>query len=94
MHQVSLMDDLADLSQSHTQHHNTAGPTAAAPGAGAGIDVGGDGVGGRAVSWQEVLPVLGPPQVEQLMGRMAQVTEVGVLGWGVAAGGGILVCCV
>jgi len=88
--QVGLMDDLADLSQPHTQHHDAAGPTAAAAGAGAGMadgggggssgSFGGDGVGGRAVSWQEVLPVLGSPQVDQLMGRMAQVTEVGVVG--------------
>jgi hypothetical protein len=64
--QVSLLEDLADLSQpgTHQQH------TPAAAGDSGAV------VGGRAVSWQEVLPVLDIKQVEQLMTRMGQVTQV------------------
>jgi hypothetical protein len=33
-------------------------------------------LGGRPVRWQDVLPVLSLKQVEHLMARMGQVTEV------------------
>lgn len=50
-------------------------------GTGAGVGAAEDGsssgvLGGRPVSWQDVLPVLSSKQVEHLMGRMGQVTEV------------------
>jgi hypothetical protein len=69
--QVSLLEDLADLSQPDAQQTHTPPP---APAAAAGDS--GAFVGGRVVSWQEVLPGLGVKQVEQLMTRMGQVTQV------------------
>ena len=79
--QVSLLDDLAHLDQPMTQEHLAAAASngASAGGASAGVvgsSSGGDVLGVRPVSWQEVLPVLGIQQVEQLMGRMGQVTQV------------------
>lgn len=107
MQQVSLMEELADLSQPHHHNHHhlthhqqqhdddgstpaaaaasgAAGAAGGAAGGGAGSSGSnddGDVLGVRAVTWQEMLPVLGDNQVEQLMGRIGQVTEVGLAGW-------------
>jgi hypothetical protein len=81
--QVSCLEELADLStpaepqQQQQQDRDTAAGAGAGAAAAGGNGVGPDGVmGGRAVSWQDVLPVLGIKEVEQLMTRMGQVTEV------------------
>lgn len=87
MGQVAAMEELSDLTAPQSPPPTATQPPAAAgtgpAGAGAvGSGAAGSGassgaVGGRAVSWSDVLPVLDLGQVEQLMGRMGQVTEVG-----------------
>lgn len=73
--QVSLLEQLADMHSPDVDAGFDAGNSTAAGAAGQQSTVAAEG-GARCVALSAVLPVLGAPQVEQLMQRLHQVTQV------------------
>lgn len=85
--QAACLEELADidstlLEQRVLKQQAAAAAGAAAAGTGssrqgsAGMELDLGSKGARQVSWQDLLPVLSPAQVEQLLERMGQVTQV------------------